>query len=124
MTRLDTHVAVWLAAGDVDRLSPTARGLLEVDPIVVSPIVELEVTYLHEIGRLGFDGVSLLDLLAPLGARRSDAPFDHVVGVAHGLTWTRDPFDRLLVADAIASADVLVTRDQRLLDAAPDVARW
>ena len=52
MIRLDSHVVVWLYAGQVERLSSRARALLEDHDAVISPIVELELTFLHEIERI------------------------------------------------------------------------
>jgi len=50
-SRLDMHVVAWLYAGLVEQLSDTARELVERCDLIVSPTVELELTYLHEIGR-------------------------------------------------------------------------
>ncbi|CAN5501715.1 hypothetical protein BH23ACT3_BH23ACT3_09460 [soil metagenome] len=45
------------------------------------------------------------------------------VTAADSLPWTRDPFDRLIVADAIAAATPLLTRDDTI-HANCDVAIW
>ena len=50
--RLDTHAVVWLYTGEIERFSPEGRVLLESEQLTVAPIVQLELTYLHEIGRL------------------------------------------------------------------------
>ena len=49
---LDTHVVVWLAAGRTDRLSVGVSDLIERNRVAISPIVELELSYLYEIGRI------------------------------------------------------------------------
>jgi len=46
-----------------------------------------------------------------------------VVHAATSLTWTRDPFDRMIVADAIVAASDLLTKDEQILTNAP-FARW
>ena len=51
MIYLDTHVVVWLFLGDLTRLSQAAKTAISTHPIAISPIVTLELTYLHEIGR-------------------------------------------------------------------------
>jgi PIN domain nuclease of toxin-antitoxin system len=43
-------------------------------------------------------------------------PFRKVVDQAIAESWTRDPFDRLIVANAKAAAAPLVTRDERIRD--------
>lgn len=112
LVRLDTHVVVWLYTADVDKLSPTAIDLIESNDISISPMVELELTYLHEIGRLGTTGADIVnDLAARIGLQTSTVPLQQLVHVAAGLSWTRDPFDRMITADASISATRLVTKD-------------
>jgi PIN domain nuclease of toxin-antitoxin system len=122
--RLDTHVVVWLYAGLVERFSPTAHVTLEQRDLVVAPMVELELTLLHEIGRLSVSGTEILgDLHHRVGLRVSDVPWPAAVRAAAGLTWTRDPFDRLIVADALAAGTSLLTRDDRVRERVPS-AMW
>jgi PIN domain nuclease of toxin-antitoxin system len=52
MIYLDTHVVVWLYAGDAAVFSPGAKQAINSSPLSVSPVVRLELTYLYEIGRL------------------------------------------------------------------------
>lgn len=113
--RLDTHVVVWLYAGATDRLSASARRLLDTEEPVMSPAVELELTYLREIDRLTVGGADIVsDLRARIGLTLSDVPFSAVVASAGTLSWTRDPFDRLIVADAIAAGAGLLTKDTEI----------
>ncbi len=112
---LDTHVVLWLYAGDVKRLSAKAQHIIDAHAIAVSPAVKLELAYLHEIGRV-VDTPELLlsDLYRRIGltVRRED--FDRVVEHAMSLTWTRDVFDRLIVAHAAVDAATLVTKDSQI----------
>ena len=112
MIRLDTHVVVWLHTGDVERFTPEGRRMLESESLLISPMVQLELTYLHEIGRLAVGGADILgDLTRRIGLALSDQPFDAVVLAAAALGWTRDPFDRLIVGDALAANCPLLTKD-------------
>ncbi len=122
--RLDTHVVVWLYSGERERLSDAAATLIDEHVPVVSPTVQLELTYLHEIGRLTVGGGDILeDLGARIGLVRSDVPMAAVVQAAAALSWTRDPFDRMIVGDAIAAAATLVTKDD-VIHANTTVAAW
>jgi PIN domain nuclease of toxin-antitoxin system len=113
--RLDTHVVVWLYAGDVVRISPTGLRLLQSQTPTISPIVQLELTYLHEIGRLTVGGADIVgDLTSRIGLQLSTQPMLSVVQAAASLTWTRHPFDRMIVADAIASNTTLLTKDETI----------
>ncbi len=49
---LDTHVVVWLYAGDLYLFSSRIQRDLEENALFISPIVSLEVQYLREIGRI------------------------------------------------------------------------
>lgn len=124
MIRLDTHVVVWLYSGERERLSHAAAAAIDEHVPVVSPMVQLELTYLHEIGRLTVGGGEILDDLgARIGLARSEVPMATVVQAAAALSWTRDPFDRMIVGDAIAAAATLVTKDD-LIHTNTTVAAW
>jgi len=115
VTRLDTHVVAWLYAGEVARLSDGARRAVAEDVLVVSPLVQLELTYLHEIGRLRATGAAVMDdLRSRIGLGISDVSLAATVAAAEPLDWTRDPFDRLIVADALAAGSSLLTRDENI----------
>jgi len=117
LIHLDTHVVVWLYAGDVTGLLAPVVSVLEREDLAVSPMVELELEYLHEIGRLVPTGRAVLDdLAARVGLQRRDVGFAAAVGAASGLRWTRDPFDRLIVASAIVEGVTLLTRDETILE--------
>jgi PIN domain nuclease of toxin-antitoxin system len=115
---------VWLYTGDVERLSPVAKQRLAISDMTISPIVELELTYLHEIGRLTVSGAEIIgDLAERIGLIRSVMPFRATVAAAAPVSWTRDPFDRLIVADALAANSQLVTKDE-LIRANCALALW
>lgn len=112
MILLDTHVAAWLYAGDVGRFPDRARGLLESEALAVSPMVRLELQYLHEIGRTSEPADVVLAALGRLlGLRAADCSLVELIARATGLDWTRDPFDRLLSAHALVERAPLLTAD-------------
>ncbi|MFM7536778.1 MAG: type II toxin-antitoxin system VapC family toxin [Acidimicrobiales bacterium] len=124
MIRLDTHVVVWLYVGDVERLSPRAIDALESNDLVVSPIVQLELSFLYEIGRLRVGGADIIgDLRERIGLHVSEVPTSALVNAATPLSWTRDPFDRLIVADATVAATDLLTKDETIRSNV-SIARW
>lgn len=117
MIHLDTHVLVWLYEGRRDLFPDAVAALIEENDLVISPMVELELEYLYEVGRAGVRAeVVVEDLRARLGVERSVAPFVSIVEHARHLSWTRDPFDRLIVATALADSVSLLTRDSTILD--------
>jgi PIN domain nuclease of toxin-antitoxin system len=112
--QLETHVVVWLHEPLLERLAP-ALPHLENRQIVISPMVLLELQYLYEIGRIGFGAVAMLSSLAhAAGLSVARTPWEDVTRTALSLTWTRDPFDRLIAAQAITDAVPLVSADEHL----------
>lgn len=121
---LDTHAVVWLYQGRTDLFPSVARRLLDIEPLAVSPMVALELDLLYEIGRTaGPADLVLAELHRQLGLVTSSATFSSVAGAATGLTWTRDPFDRLISAQAVVEDETLLTKDRRIREHLA-LARW
>jgi len=112
---LDTHVVAWLFAGEAERLSAAARAAIESDELLVSPAVVLELQYLYETKRVSTAAEVVIDDLGRrIGLQVCDLPFIDVVRRALALSWTRDPFDRLIVAQAAVRQAPLVTKDRTI----------
>jgi PIN domain nuclease of toxin-antitoxin system len=121
---LDTHVVVWLYAGLTKQLSLHAIKLIEHDDLMISPMVQLELVYLHETKKITRTAnVIVNELQARLGLQMCDMPFETVVDKAASLIWTRDPFDRLIVAQAICAKSKFLTKD-RVIRKHCKVAVW
>lgn len=121
---LDTHAVVWAYAGEVERLGKEALALIEHASLIISPAVLLELQLLHEIERIAPTGAAVFDALrSSLGLELADTGFDAVVRAALDESWTRDPFDRLIVAHARVLNLPLITRDRRITTAYAD-CRW
>ncbi len=109
---LDTHIAAWLYAGEIGSFSAAQGRVLETGTLCVSPMVSLELDFLHEIGRLRYGGTVILRALAgDIGLIVKTDSIAEVASAASALTWTRDPFDRLIVAHAVVCKAALVTSD-------------
>lgn len=116
MIHLDTHVVVWLYAGETNRFPKSAREAMEADDLCISPAVILELQYLREIGRISADAPLILETLAAsVGITVADTPFREVIMEALAESWTRDPFDRLIVAQAKAEKARLLSKDEVIL---------
>lgn len=112
---LDTHVLVWLYDSRLEHLSVRAKTAIEESELWASPISLLEVDYLHEVKKFAFNGKKLFEELHhAIGLQLADDPFAAIVATASKLSWTREPFDRLLVAHALHRQIPLVTKDRVL----------
>lgn len=110
---LDTHVAIWWLTDQIRRLSPAIVAVLE-DPrteIVISAVVPWEAAIKRSLGKLDPPVPELLDQLESLDVRFLPITPRHADHVAT-LPWHhRDPFDRLLVAQAQLEGLTLVSAD-------------
>src|SRR3989337_530720 len=107
---LDTHVILWLYSGQAERLSKRATNLINRERVGVSPVVLLELQYLREIGRVtAVPRAIIMDLEQRLGLAVEDRSLETVTERALGLAWTRDAFDRLILAQAALDDAELVT---------------
>ncbi len=114
MVFLDTHVAVWLFA-EADRIPGPVQLLLDGSELYLSPMARLELSLLHEIGRVKDPASAVLGALRrDLGLQVEESGWARAAEIADHLTWTRDPFDRLITAHAMAFGAVLCTRDTRI----------
>ena len=83
---------------------------------MVSPMVLFELQVIREIGRIQDSPDELMDYLrTSMGAVVCDLPWETVVRAAAAEQWTRDPFDRLIVANARARQAPLLTADRAIL---------
>jgi PIN domain nuclease of toxin-antitoxin system len=121
---LDTHVVGWLYEGAEQRIPARARELIEAGASFISPIVELELSYLYEVGRVTAPAtVPLAALRKTIGLQVADVSAATLVQAANGLSWTRDPFDRMIAAQAIVADSPLVNADRTILGNLP-LATW
>ncbi len=112
---LDTHVVLWAATSPA-KLGPATRAALEDgrNQVLVSAVTAWEIAIKQSIGKLVLPLPAeewLPDVLRASG-------FDVVAVTLHAalrvraLPWHhRDPFDRLLIAQAFESDSTVVTRD-------------
>jgi len=117
---LDTNALIWLEQGHA-----RARKLAAVKQrLYVSPASVLELQFLAEAGRLRVrGGAGIADLVEHGPWLLDDPPSVDWFDTALGLGWTRDPFDRLLVAHAQLRGWRLATGDTALLARLPGRGR-
>ena len=114
----------WLYEGTERRIPAAVRDLIESEAPFVSPIVELELTCLYEVGRVTEPAQAPLGALErTIGLRVADVSAAALARAAIELSWTRDPFDRMIAAQAVVADAPLVTADAAILANLP-LATW
>lgn len=118
---LDTHTLLWLA-GSPSELDPSVLGIIA-DPqtnVWVTAASAWEIAIKTRLGRL--DGEALMsawtDITSDMGT--TELPIDAPDAILAGrLPWPhKDPFDRMIVAQALRRNLTIATRDARILGAA------
>jgi len=114
---LDTHIILWLYDKLEKKFSPKIKNLINKNDLAISPIVRLELQYLKEIKRVNEEPDIIIDYLAEkVGLVVEEVTFDTVIKLAMKLNWTRDPFDRIIVATSQMRNCYLITADQTILN--------
>lgn len=112
---LDTHVLLW-AAADSPRIKAIRKRLLAPDNEVFFSVASLwEIAIKASLGKLQADAAEIREAAIDNGFLELPVLGQHALHVG-GLPWHhRDPFDRLLVAQAAAEPMRLLTADDQLL---------
>ncbi|MFP4393598.1 MAG: type II toxin-antitoxin system VapC family toxin [Desulfohalobiaceae bacterium] len=111
---VDTHVPVWLYAQGLQGFSRQAVQCLEsAHNLLISPMAVLEIEYLYDIGKITQSAAVIVHFLSQrIGLSVCTKPFPLVITQALEIKWTRDPFDRLITAQASLDLSCLLTKDQ------------
>jgi PIN domain nuclease of toxin-antitoxin system len=122
---LDTNVAIFLHSGNAARITNRAAEQIESTDLLVSGMVMLELEMLYEKGAIKYTASQILsDLNQQIGVSVCQLPIGVVMNSALRLKWTREPGDRIIVANAIANNEApLVTSDRRIHEQYPN-AIW
>ena len=109
---LDTHIVVWLYEKRLDLLSEKAKKYIEENDLFISPIVEMEIEYLFEIGKIKDNSETIVSHLEKfIDLRVDEGDFREIVKISINEKWTRDPFDRIIVAHAKLKDLTLISKD-------------
>jgi PIN domain nuclease of toxin-antitoxin system len=110
---LDTHLLLW-ALADPARLPAEARRLIDRADVYVSAASIWEISIKATLGKLSADPREVVAALEPAGFLSLPISVEHAARVASLPPLHRDPFDRLLVAQALAEPMRLLTMDATL----------
>ena len=121
---LDTHVVLWALVDD-PALPAKARALIEDDrnTLWVSAVSIWEISIKHALGRgdMPLSGRTALGYCRDAGFRWLDLRPEHAAAVEGLPLIHADPFDRMLVAQALAEPMKLLTHDSMIARYHPDI---
>ncbi len=110
---LDTHLLLW-ALGSPSKLSAKARRRIDSSEVFASAASIWEVSIKSALGKIEADPTEVLSGIEPAGFDHLHVTGEHAAKVALLKAIHKDPFDRLLVAQAWVERMILLTDDAAL----------
>lgn len=112
---LDTHVLLWVMT-DNPSLSPTARETISKATVVYASAVSIwEVSIKAALGKLKLDQDRFMKALLATGFEPLPVTWEHADAVHRLPAIHRDPFDRMLIAQAVSEPLHLMTANKLLV---------
>ncbi len=110
---LDTHLLLW-ALGSPSKLSKKARRRIDSSEVYASAASIWEISIKRALGKLEADPAEVLAGIEPAGFNHLPIIGEHAAKVVGLAPVHKDPFDRLLVAQAWVEPMILLTDDDVL----------
>jgi PIN domain nuclease of toxin-antitoxin system len=110
---LDTHLLLW-ALSQPSKLSPTSRKQIMAAEVYVSAASIWEISIKSALGKLAANPSEVLAGIEPAGFSLLPITGEHAAKVAELPMLHKDPFDRMLVAQASVEPMMLLTNDESL----------
>jgi PIN domain nuclease of toxin-antitoxin system len=110
---LDTHAFLWWWQGSGQLPARPKAAIASAEIVLVSAVSAWEMAIKCALGKLRFEG-AFADAVDACGFSRLPVEFEHVEALRALPPHHADPFDRLLVAQAIVEGATLVTHDRAL----------
>ncbi len=111
---LDTHIFLWVVKND-RRLSKAIRSkMLNATDVYVSSASIWEMAIKAKLKKLDVDADQMVEAIAESGFIELPITVRHTAAVFHLPAIHRDPFDRILIAQAISEPLTFLTADKEL----------
>ena len=111
---LDTHIFLWVVTGNSALKSPARRIIEGADQVYVSAASIWEIAIKSRLGKIDAELGGLVEAIEASGLVELPVRAMHTAGVAKLSLHHTDPFDRMLIAQAIAEPLRLLTADAML----------
>ncbi len=110
---LDTHLLLW-ALGSPSKLSAASRKQIESAEVFVSAASIWEISIKRSLGKLQADPREVVAAIAPAGFALLPITGEHAAKIVELPALHKDPFDRMLIAQAMIEPMILLTNDEGL----------
>ena len=110
---LDTHLLLWALAAP-SKLSAAARKQIDTAEVFVSAASIWEISIKSALGKLDADPQEVLTAVTPAGFGLLPITGEHAAKVRALPALHKDPFDRMLIAQASIEPMILLTNDEAL----------
>ena len=110
---LDTHLLLW-ALGAPLKLNAETRKIVDTSEVYVSAATLWEISIKVALGKLKADVNEVLAAVPTAGLRLLPITGEHAARVVRLPPHHKDPFDRMLVAQAVTEPMILLTNDKAL----------
>ncbi|MGB6690047.1 MAG: type II toxin-antitoxin system VapC family toxin [Terracidiphilus sp.] len=111
---LDTHIFLWMTADDKRLSSQARRTMRDASVICVSSATIWEIAVKFRLGKIRVDPEDAIREMEVCGFEELPVRNSHAVGVSRLPLLHNDPFDRLLIAQAMAEPLRFLTADPLL----------
>jgi PIN domain nuclease of toxin-antitoxin system len=111
---LDTHVFLWLVSDSRKLKAPARKLIAEAGAAFVSSASIWEIAIKASIGKIEADPAALAQAIEGSGFQELPVSANHAARVARLPKHHGDPFDRLLLAQALSEPLIFVTADADL----------
>ena len=122
---LDTHIALWAVTGHASLSKQAKDTILAADDVFVSVASTWEIAIKHALGKgdMPVSAEQALQAFRDAGYVMLDIKPEHTLKVEKLPHIHKDPFDRMLVAQAVCEPLILVTCDPQVAQYGPGVLR-
>ena len=116
---IDTHVLIWMLYSP-ERLSEQTKTVMSNSGEVFVSMASLwEIAIKHSLGKLKYDPKIIIDKLEASGLELLDIKSEHVKNYKRVKLPQGDPFDIMIMSQALAGEFSVVTADRLILEAYP-----
>ena len=122
---LDTHIALWAVTGHASLSKQAKDIILDADDVLVSVASTWEIAIKHALGKgdMPVSAEQALQAFRDPGYVMLDIKPEHTLKVEKLPPIHKDPFDRMLVAQAFCEPLILVTCDPQVAQYGPGVLK-